>query len=128
MTARSLAIIERSFYGTIEKQYDENLWLAHVLKKMGDDLTLLLRGNAVLYAVSSPEPSSLDIGKISLDHLPDYNKSLQNLVKADIDVFIIAEDCCRLNIKPKDLYSEVKIASTGYMACLLETFDNIWFW
>lgn len=128
MTARNLAIIERSFYGTIEKQYDENLWLAHVLKKMGDELSLLLRGNAVLYAISGSEPSPLHIGDISLHHLPDYYQSLQNLVAADVDVFIIADDCYRLNIKPADLYSAVKVVSEAYMACLLETFDNIWFW
>ncbi len=63
-----LCVVETAYRGTQEEQDDAVLWLTHALKKAGSEMGVLLRGNAVNYAVASQDPTGVVIGKLPIEH------------------------------------------------------------
>src|SRR6185436_3472406 len=59
-----LNIVETAYRGTLEEQDDTVLWLSRSLKNAGADLSVLLRGNAVNYAVRQQARPNEDLAKL----------------------------------------------------------------
>ena len=57
-----LCIVETAYRGTQEEQDDAVLWFTHALRKAGGVMGVLLRGNAVSYAVRGQDPHGIVIG------------------------------------------------------------------
>jgi sulfur relay (sulfurtransferase) DsrF/TusC family protein len=124
---RCLAVIERAYRGTLEEQYSHILWICLSLKKMGGQIGVLLRGNAVLYAQRDQQHLSLTISGLPVV-LPDYEASINGLIDAGALVYVIRANVDQLGLTPGDLCPGVELIDAADLADLCATFDVIWYW
>ena len=126
--AKILSIAERAYHGTIEEQDDTILWMTHILKNVGADISLLLRGNAVNYAVTGQDASGLSFGGVKMDVPPTLSEDVENIVGAGIDTYVVKEDLEDRGIEGQDISKRVKVIGRGEVADLYESHDAIWHW
>ncbi len=79
-----LSVVERAYHGTIEEQDDTILWLSHMIKNAGADISILLRSNAVNYGVMGQDASGLKFGSVALDVPPTLDTDVVNLIGAGV--------------------------------------------
>src|SRR5205823_3983549 len=77
---------------TAEEQDDTILWLNHMLKNNGLDVTILLRANAVNYLVKGQDASGLKFGTAELPHPPVIDKDVSDLIEKGVPVYYVKED------------------------------------
>ena len=126
--AKILSIAERAYHGTIEEQDDTILWMSHILKNAGADISLLLRGNAVNYAVNGQDASGLSFGGVKMEVPPTLDKDVANIVKAGIPTYVVKEDLEDRGIGKGEITQGVKLLSRNELADLFDSHDAIWHW
>ncbi len=89
---RILCIVETAYRATQEEQDDAVLWLTYALKNAGSEMGVLLRSNAVNYAVAGQDPTGIVIGKLPIERPPYPDKDLLGMVRAGIPVHVVCED------------------------------------
>ncbi len=123
-----LCVVETPYRGTLEEQDDATLWLTHALKKAGSEMGVLLRGNAVNYAVASQDPAGVVIGKLSIEHPPYPHKDLLKMKEAGIPVRVVREDAEERGISPQSLVKNFTLVSGSELAGLFSQYDQVWHW
>jgi intracellular sulfur oxidation DsrE/DsrF family protein len=126
--AKILSIAERAYHGTIEEQDDTILWLTHILKKAGADISLLLRGNAVNYTVVGQDASGLSFGGQKLEVGPKIDRDVGEIVKAGIPAYVVREDLEDRGIRQDQIAQGVKVVNRSQVAELYDSHDAIWHW
>ncbi len=89
-----LQIIEAAYRGTLEEQDDTIVWITHAMKGAGADLNVLLRGNAVNYAVKGQRVDGLKFGDREQKHGPDIAGDVAGLIGKGIEVYIVVQNRC----------------------------------
>ena len=126
--AKILSIAERAYHGTIEEQDDTILWMSHILKKAGADISLLLRGNAVNYAVKGQDASGLSFGGVKMDVPPTLDKDVANIIDAGVPTYVVREDLEDRGISQGEIAQGVKLINRSGVADLFDSHDAIWHW
>jgi hypothetical protein len=124
----SLAIVERAFRGTIEEQYGHIVWLSRIVRKMGGNTSLLLKGDAVLFAVSGQPRESLQIGNLIIGDLPHYESTLRAMREEGVPLFAFRPDLDRLGLDEGRLVTGVVPVGLQEWAGMCGGFDAIWYW
>ncbi len=123
-----LCVVETAYRGTLEEQDDAVLWLTHALKKAGGEMAVLLRGNAVNYAVAAQDPAGVGIGKLSIERPLYPHKDLLSMKEAGIPIHVVREDAEERGIAPASLVQSLELVSDSDLAGLFSQYDQVWHW
>ena len=84
MAKKVLSIVDTAYRATLEEQDDTAVWFTHILGQGGADITILLTGNAVNYAVRGQQPPALSFGTASIDFPPRLDQDLHKAVQSGV--------------------------------------------
>jgi sulfur transfer complex TusBCD TusB component (DsrH family) len=128
MAKRILSIVTTAYRATLEEQDDTILWLSHALKGAGADLDVLLRGNAVNYAVRGQDASGLAFGQHRQTEPPRLDEDVARLAAKGVTVFVVGDDLRERGIGRDDVVSVVQEIARAEIASLLDRYDQVWSW
>ena len=128
MASRILQVIETAYRATLEEQDDPALWLAQSLRNSGLDVHVLLRGNAVNYAVRGQDASGLVFGDRRQTHPPHLEADLARLVKAGVHVYLAEDDLGLHGIRADELIEGITPIRTSGLPALFSEFEQVWQW
>ena len=124
---RILNIVESAYRATLEEQDDTILWLSRALTNAGGEISVLLRGNAVNYAVRQACPS-LSIGAMTIHHPAQPNEDIAKLEARGAKVYVVQEDLDERGIDKQRCIAEAHPIRRREIVELLEQHDHIWHW
>lgn len=128
MAKKLLSIVESAYRGTLEEQDDTIIWLTHAMQGAGADLTVILRGNAVNYAVRGQDASGLAFGERRQTQPPRIDVELSKLVAKDVKVFVVVDDLAERGVDGSDLVPGVEPIRRADVPKLFGGFDQVWHW
>ena len=123
-----LSIVESAYRATVEEQDDTILWLNHALKNGGAEVSLLLCGNAVNYALKGQDAAGLAFGDKRVAHPPQLDQDLTRLIAAGVPVAIVDEDVRERGLARDRLIGGISAIARSDLAKELERFDHVWRW
>ena len=128
MAKKLLQIIEVGYRATIEEQDDTVVWLTHAMRGAGEEADVLLRGNAVCYAVRGQDSSGLAFGQRRQTHPPRLADDLSKLIEKGAGVYIVKDDLAERGIESSDLIEGIQPVPKGGLAKLLDAYERVWHW
>jgi len=125
---RVLHVIESAYRGTLEEQDDTIVWLAHCLRNAGAELTVLLKDNAVNYALLGEDSSGLRFGNWQQTQPPQIATQLTSLIAKNVTVHAVAEHITLRGLAEAPRIREVRLVPRAALPRLFEEHDQIWHW
>jgi sulfur relay (sulfurtransferase) DsrF/TusC family protein len=125
--ARYLSIIDSAYRATIEEQDDPAVWFTHAMKNGGADVSILLRGDAVNYAVMNQNATGLRFGGRAVKG-PDMVRDIKAVVERKVPLFVVADDLAERGIPASQLIPGIEQIQRAGIARLIETHDRILSW
>lgn len=123
-----LQIINTAYRATLEEQDDTIVWITHAMTGAGADLDLLLRGNAVNYAVSAQNAEGLSFGDWRQTRPPQLARDVAGLVSKGVEVYLADEDLRDRGLDDGQLIDGVRRIPQAELAGLLGNYDRVWHW
>jgi sulfur transfer complex TusBCD TusB component (DsrH family) len=123
-----LNIVESAYRATVEEQDDTVLWLTHMLKNAGADISVLLRANAVNYAAKGQDASGLTFGEVKMVHPPEIDKDLEKMLAKGVQVYLVQEDAVDRGLLDGDLISGIKKIARKDVPELIDQHEKVWHW
>jgi hypothetical protein len=129
MAKKTLNIVESAYRAVMEEQDDTILWLLAAMQGAGAEHTVVLRGNAVNYAVAGQGAPGLVIGAWKQSQAPRMDKDVSDLVeKRKIPVFVVEEDLTARGIEHGELVRGVELLGVKMLPRLMTEYDTILHW
>jgi hypothetical protein len=129
MAKKTLNIVESAYRAVMEEQDDTILWLLAAMQGAGAEHTVVLRGNAVNYAVAGQGAPGLSVGAWKQTQAPRMDHDVADLVdKRKIPVFIVEEDMVARGIERKELIPSVQLISRAALPsmCAEHAVVSLW--
>ena len=123
-----LSILETAYRGTIEEQDDTILWLNHAIKNSGGEISILLLGNSVNYAVKSQAVRMLSLGNSIQIRPPEVDQDLAKMMGKGIPVYLAEEDLRARGLAEAEFKPGVEKISRATLPALFKKYDQIWYW
>jgi hypothetical protein len=128
MGRKYLHIIETAYRATAEEQDDTCVWFVHAMKGGGADVTVLLRGNAVNYAVKNQDASGLSFGAKQQTQPPRVLDDVLGLVKKGVTVHYVEDDVAERGIERTEIADGLSPVSRAGIAKLFADHERVWHW
>jgi sulfur relay (sulfurtransferase) DsrF/TusC family protein len=126
---KTLNIVESAYRAVMEEQDDTILWVLAAMAGAGADHTVVLRGNAVNYAVAGQGGPGLTVGEWKQTQAPKMDRDVLDLIeKRKIPVYVIEEDLADRGIQQGDLVPGVEMLSRTALAGLFADYALINHW
>jgi hypothetical protein len=128
MSKRVLSVIDSAYRACQEEQDDAGLWFSAAVKNAGVNMTILLTGNAVNYAVegSSETPFTVAGGRIEHPFVPAHD--LERMSRTGVEIFLLREDAEERGLDVDSLLGVVTVIPRSRLAGLFGQYDSIWHW
>ena len=129
MAKKTLNIVESAYRAVMEEQDDTILWLLAAMRGAGAEHTVVLRGNAVNYAVAGQGAPGLAIGGWKQTQAPRMDNDVIDLIKKHkIPVFVIEEDLAARGIERGELIPEVELVSSKMLPRYMAEYELVSHW
>lgn len=125
---KALQILQSGYRCTVEEQDDPALWFIQVLKTAQGDVDIVLRGNAVNYAVVTQDASGLNFGTWKQSQPSKLDQDLQQALDQGMTIYALAEDITLRGISESTLLPGIKQISRLEMSQLFDEYDQVWTW
>ena len=123
-----LQVIDTAYRCTIEEQDDPVVWITHAMKGAGGDFGVLLRGNAVNYAVRGQDATGLALGGRKQTQPPKIDEDVRKLTQKGIQVYLVQEDLAERGIEANELIEGVEAVQRAGIPRLFDQYDQVWHW
>jgi hypothetical protein len=123
-----LNIIEAAYRGTLEEQDDTVVWICHAMKGASADIDVLLRGNAVNYAVKAQDASGLSFGGQEQTQPPQIAGDLAKLKRKGAKIIVLADAFRERGIEPGELIDGLDFVTRNKLPELFAAYDQVWHW
>jgi sulfur relay (sulfurtransferase) DsrF/TusC family protein len=123
-----LNIVEAAYRGTLEEQDDTIVWICHAMKGANADIDVLLRGNAVNYAVTAQDASGLSFGSAQQTQPPQLANDLVKLKGKGAKIYVIEDALRERGIELNELIGGVDFVSRAGLAKLFGDYEQVWHW
>ena len=129
MAKKTLNIVDSAYRAVMEEQDDTILWLVAAMQAAGAEHTVVLRANAVSYAVAGQGAPGLTVGEWKQSQAPKMDRDVADLMeKRKIPVFVVEEDLAERGIERNELIPGVKLISRGAIPgmCAEHALVHLW--
>jgi len=123
-----LNIVEAAYRGTLEEQDDTILWLCAALKGAKADLDVLLRGNAVNYAVKTQDAGGLSFGGTKQTQPPRIVDDVIRLKQQGVKIYAVDDAFRERGIEQSELIDGLELIPRSKVAALFGHYDQVWHW
>jgi hypothetical protein len=126
---RSLNIVESAYRAVMEEQDDTILWLLAAMQGAGGAHTVVLRGNAVNYAVAGQGAPGLTVGLWKQTQAPKMDRDVVDLIEnRKIPVFVVEDDLSERGIERRELVPGIKLISRKALPGLFAEYEIVSHW
>ncbi len=126
--ARYLSVVERAYRATVEEQDDTAVWFTLALRAAGAEVGLLLRGDAVNYAVRGQNAGGLRFGTQEVRVPPELDKDLAALMQRGVRVYAVSDDLSERGIAEGELSAGVERVTRARLGHLCDDYDRVLHW
>ena len=123
-----LNIVEAAYRGTLEEQDDTIVWICHAMKGASADIDVLLRGNAVNYAIKAQDASGLAFGGTAQTQPPRLADDLAKLKGKGVRIYAVEDALRERGIAADELVDGLDLISRRQVAKLFADYDLVWQW
>ena len=127
MPKKILSVLAHTEYGNLEDS-DIGLFASAFSSVAGQPLTLLLREDAVNYAVRGQDGTGIKIAGLTIQPGFLIETDLSSLKQSNIPVYAVSEDLEERGLKQADLIAGVQFLSKKEMGKFVDQFDTVWNW
>jgi sulfur relay (sulfurtransferase) DsrF/TusC family protein len=129
MAKKTLNIVETAYRAVMEEQDDTILWLLAAMQGAGAEHSVVLRGNAVNYAVAGQGAPGLSIGAWKQSLAPCMDNDVIDLIeKRKIPVFVVEEDLAVRGIDSAQLVHGIELLSSRMLPNRMAEYDIVLHW
>jgi sulfur relay (sulfurtransferase) DsrF/TusC family protein len=126
---KTLNIVESAYRAVMEEQDDTVLWLLAAMQGAGALHTVLLRGNAVNYAVAGQGVPGLTVGQWKQTQAPRMDRDVIDLIEnRKIPVYVIEEDLADRGIDRDELVPGIKLIGRKALPKILAEYEVVCHW